>query len=489
MRLLSGPLITLALLAIPGGETVVSASHPMSIQHLYRDLEAGGDQRIIYSVCGNPLPAFWTTGVENWDSPTPRWNFDTVLCGFGNTNLQWESANYFCAGPSTSACWVIPAVWIAHGNHRDFVSTDILFDRVIYPILTNPAAVSVVAHEWGHNMSLTNHDTEHQCVINSVMGKHEGGNPCILQAPSGPDLHSVQCIVYRHCFQTFVLETGTPLEQTGANWSFDAADYNGEGTPDTFNIKRYNTGSGNTEVHILSGSSNFQAPWLLQTATPLGPTVPNHYSFVVADWNGGGKPDLIAIQMQATFSNRTEVHILSGESNYQQWLLLMKPTALGPTDSTNWAFSVGDWNLDGKPDIWAIQKQRTGTGTTEVHILSGASDFTTYLLNTGTNLPLTSTNHVFEVGNYNVAGKPDLFDIQMSLTGSGKTEVHILDGLNLSGPVGTRLLDIATPYGPTDSTNWAFPVADWTRDTVPDLIVLQRQGTATNSTEVHVLGG
>lgn len=61
-----------------------------------------------------------------------------------------------------------------------------------------------------------------------------------------------------------------------------------------------------------------------------------------------------------------------------------------------------------------------------------------------------------------------------------------LPGANLPGP---RLLDTATPLGPTDSTNWAFPVGDWNRDGIPDLIVLQRQNTATNSTEVHILGG
>ena len=93
---------------------------------------------------------------------------------------------------------------------------------------------------------------------------------------------------------------------------------------------------------------------------------------------------------------------------------------------------------------------------------------------------------MFEAADYNGDTKPDLFDIQMSQTGSGKTEVHVLPGENFAGP---RHLDVATPLGPTDTTNWAFPVTDWNADGAADAIALQKQGTATNTTEAHLLGG
>jgi hypothetical protein len=38
-------------------------------------------------------------------------------------------------------------------------------------------------------------------------------------------------------------------------------------------------------------------------------------------------------------------------------------------------FKLADWDGDGIPDLWAIKKWNTGTGKTEVHIYSGASDF------------------------------------------------------------------------------------------------------------------
>jgi hypothetical protein len=283
-------------------------------------------------------------------------------------------------------------------------------------------------------------------------------------------------------YQKYILNTATPLGPTGANWSFDADDQNQDGTPDLFNIMRYNTGSGRTELHVLSGASNFQT-WLLNTATPLGPSPTNEFSFVVADWNLGGKPDLIAVKMANTGSGVTEVHILSGESGYQQWIL-NTATPLGLTDPTNWAFSVGDWNRDGTPDLWAIKKQGTGTGTTEVHILSGASNFQTWLVNTGTALGTTTQFFAFDAADHNRDGVPDLVVIKMQ-GGSGKTEVHILSGTTFQA----WLVQTATPQLQTDPTNWAFPVADWGLDGVPDLIILRRQGSGSGSTEVHILAG
>ncbi|KAM0542087.1 hypothetical protein ACHAO7_010152 [Fusarium culmorum] len=44
-------------------------------------------------------------------------------------------------------------------------------------------------------------------------------------------------------------------------------------------------------------------------------------------------------------------------------------TALHLTDET-FAFAMADWDGDGRPDLVAIKKSSTGTGSTEVHILS-----------------------------------------------------------------------------------------------------------------------
>jgi hypothetical protein len=214
------------------------------------------------------------------------------------------------------------------------------------------------------------------------------------------------------------------------------------------------------------------------------------HTLLAGDWTGGGVADLIAVQMRNTTTGGTQVHILPGEgaqpfSTFQMYQQPIGPPGarVGPTDSVNWAFVLANWNSDSVPDLWLIRKQ--GGPTTEVHILSGYSNFQTWLLHTGTSLPPTGSNHVFEAADRDGNQGADLFDIQMSQTATGKTEVHILNGSNLAS---SRLLDTWTPLGPTDSTNWAFPVADWSRDLIPDLIVLLRNG-GTGSTEVHILGG
>ncbi|MCC3776489.1 VCBS repeat-containing protein [Streptomyces sp. UNOB3_S3] len=88
----------------------------------------------------------------------------------------------------------------------------------------------------------------------------------------------------------------------------------------------------------------------------------------MADWDRDGRPDLLAIKKSGTGTNSTEVHVLSGASNYQRFIL-QTGTALHETDRT-FAFSVADWNRDGRPDLVAIKKSNTGTNSTEVHILS-----------------------------------------------------------------------------------------------------------------------
>ncbi|APR87770.1 Integrin-like repeats domain fused to lysozyme, LYCV glycosyl hydrolase [Minicystis rosea] len=93
--------------------------------------------------------------------------------------------------------------------------------------------------------------------------------------------------------------------------------------------------------------------------------------------------------MNGTGTKSTEVHILDGASNYKNWLL-HTGTPLGQTSAANWSFSVADVNADGTPDLMAItQYPTTGTKSTEVHVLSGAGNFQSWLVHTGTPLEPT----------------------------------------------------------------------------------------------------
>jgi len=96
------------------------------------------------------------------------------------------------------------------------------------------------------------------------------------------------------------------------------------------------TGSGRTEVHILSRASGYQN-FTLHVATPLGYTNDTHFAYTLGDHDNGGIPDLYL--MNGSGSGQTEVHVLSGASDYSSWIE-QTASGLGPTYPANWQFST-----------------------------------------------------------------------------------------------------------------------------------------------------
>ena len=72
-------------------------------------------------------------------------------------------------------------------------------------------------------------------------------------------------------------------------------------------------------------------------------------------------------------------------------------------------------------DIFAIKKRGTGTNSTEVHVLSAAQNYQAFSLQTGTPLYESGSNFQFLL-----APNRDLFVIKKDRTGSNSTEIHIL---------------------------------------------------------------
>merc|ERR1719265_1594653 len=76
---------------------------------------------------------------------------------------------------------------------------------------------------------------------------------------------------------------------------------------------------------------------------------------------------------------------MSASSNYRD-LVLQTPTALGYTTPTSWDFAVlPNGNLMG-----ILKGPTSGTGMTEVHIMSQSSCYKDWVLETGTALGLTA---------------------------------------------------------------------------------------------------
>lgn len=280
-------------------------------------------------------------------------------------------------------------------------------------------------------------------------------------------------------FSSFLLHTGTALGPANHSCRFLVGDYDRDGKPDIYFILKNNTGSNKTEVHVLSGASNF-SQFILHTGTALEMT-DQAYDFALADYDHDGKPDLYAIKKNNTGTNMTEVHILSGASNFSQFIL-HTGTGLHVTDQT-FDFVIGDYDRDGKPDIYAIKKSNTGTNKTEVHILSGASNYGQFLTNTGTALEVTDKTYEFALGDYDRDGKPDLYVMKKSNTGTNTTEIHILSGASNYA----QFIQNTGSGLELTNENFTFDIGDYNADGKPDIYAIKKYNTGTNMTEVHIL--
>ncbi|TDK19416.1 hypothetical protein E2F46_16740 [Luteimonas aestuarii] len=229
-------------------------------------------------------------------------------------------------------------------------------------------------------------------------------------------------------YTTFNRHIASALHTTPSDesWVFLFGDYNGDGVADMYAINKVGA-SGRTEVHILSGATNFST-FLLNTTTAIHQTgVNNQWEYMLGDYNRDGRPDLYAITRSGA-SGRVEVHVLNGATTFSTFLLNSATALRSESPGYASAFDLADWNSDGRPDLFYFAKNGS-SGRTEVHVLSGADGFSSFLLQTATALGQTGTADRFKflVGDYNLDGTLDIYVIERT-GASGRTEVHVLDG-------------------------------------------------------------
>ena len=268
-------------------------------------------------------------------------------------------------------------------------------------------------------------------------------------------------------------EPPNPVPTQTNTWSFVGVDYNLDGATDIMALNQSGTASGKTEVHIMDGATGYQS-WALQTSTVLHET-DDTWDFANGDCNGDGASDIVSIKKSNTESGTTEIHIMDAATGYQSWVF-QTGTVLHETGD-NFEFQTGDYNGDGHTDIFAIKKSETGTNSTEFHILDGATNYQSWLLQTGTALHETGDNFEFQVGDYNGDGLMDIFAVKQSATDSNSTELHILDG---ASNYQAFSLQTSTALGVTGD-NWSFAMDN------NNLISFNQGNTSTGTTEVHIL--
>lgn len=353
--------IVTCALAIHTQAPTASATHSFPELYLWPDLQTGGDGRVSYGLCGDGSAgeASWDDGVENWDlSLGPLMEFDLASCASPpQTQLKWETADECGLGADGTpalACW-LPIAPIDVGSYFQLQLAVIFFDRVVYPPYSANWEKLIVAHEWGHNLSLDHHPQSGPCAARSVMTSAFGQDPttCGMALPSETDRYSARCHRptfidsasgagrYPGVFRPQVNGTGWYEEFQNAyspptdRFFFFAAncdipvvgDWNGNGVDTPGIFRPY--GPTGSEWHLsnsVTGSSPFIFVYGTSTDYPI-----------VGDWDGDGD-DTIGIYrpIGPTFS---EWHLRDtnsvGEANY----IFQYGT---PADRP----VVGDWDND-----------------------------------------------------------------------------------------------------------------------------------------------
>ena len=220
---------------------------------------------------------------------------------------------------------------------------------------------------------------------------HNGCLDLYFIKTSCPEFVEVHILSGADNFKTWLLQIQTPLKEQDSEWDYCLGDFNHDGNLDLFCIKKNKTGTNSTEVHILSGASGFKT-FILQTKTNLHETGDNT-KFCVGDYNGDGNQDLFYISKRNNGSKKTEIHILSGGSNFQTWLL-HTPTILHETDD-NWEFGVSNYSGRGNKDLYCIFKKNDQKSCTDVHILNGSTNYQSWDMQTSTKLHQTDENFDF----------------------------------------------------------------------------------------------
>jgi predicted nuclease of predicted toxin-antitoxin system len=144
-------------------------------------------------------------------------------------------------------------------------------------------------------------------------------------------------------------------------------------------------------------------------------------TWLLADFDHDGIPDLVFIKTANCATNSVEVHVASGKSNYQTRILETGTTFAMETDGT---WLMADFDGDGIPDLIFIKTANCGTNTVEVHIASSSSGYKTRILETGTTFAM-ETDGTWIMNDFQGNKTLDLIFLKTANCGTNTVEVHV----------------------------------------------------------------
>jgi hypothetical protein len=191
-------------------------------------------------------------------------------------------------------------------------------------------------------------------------------------------------------------------------------------------IQHSETITGQVEISKSNGDDG-NASWEYSRATVLVAHGKDEVSYSLADYDGNGTLDLYAVKYAQSTSRNVEITVLSGSTGYKTMLGSWRSNeATHATDRA--AYAVADYDGDGKLDMYKITNP-TPTKKRTVTILSGAQNFSQTLGEWESNEPNLSDDSYYALGDYDRDGKADLYQISQNPTAKAAT-VQVFDAGN-----------------------------------------------------------
>lgn len=238
-------------------------------------------------------------------------------------------------------------------------------------------------------------------------------------------------------------QTTLPQQPIALNTAFAAGDYDGDKRPDLWLFHRRMDDSGTTALRILDIRGEILYDLLEDTPTVL-PPLTDDVRFAIADYNRDGRLDIYAfIPDKAT--KKLYLKIVNGV-NFTTLLADVQTGFAAPGTYADVHFAAADYDDDGISDLWRIHPRAGSMGQPMVTVLDGA-DFLTPLADSELPLPASHTDmHLlgFVVADFNRDGTPDVWRVNrktgdLTVISGGDWATVLYDGI--SGLRMTNALD------------------------------------------------